>query len=66
VHNKHYVCVRTESRFFDITNHRVLTGGLVPKAREVSAEYVADLVVKSSKIKGKASRIKGVRKEEAV
>jgi hypothetical protein len=68
--NKVIVLTRTESRFFDITNCRVLTDGvisdgdgLVPEARPVSNEFVAEIVAKSARAKVRRSNIKRFQKE---
>lgn len=62
--------VRTDSgRFVNISNRKIKTDGLIQKAVEVSASYVAQLVARfcvKPSVRGKASRIRRFNKEEAV
>jgi hypothetical protein len=77
VNNKPHLFIRTESRFFDITNCRIFTddgipemGGLLSDAIEISAEGVAELYarfgIRKPRAKFKASKIRRFQKEEAV
>jgi hypothetical protein len=71
VNNKRHVPIRTESRFFDITNRRGLTDGktlgkdgLIPIAKSVSNKCAAEWVAKSARAKVRRSRIRRFRMEE--
>jgi hypothetical protein len=61
-----HIFARTEHRWFEITGRQPSYdfSGVLQKAKEVSAEYVADLYAKS--VRAKASRIKKLRREEIV
>jgi hypothetical protein len=67
VDNKSHVFIRTESRFFDITDDEVPDrDGLVPDAILVSNETVAELVAKLARAKVRRSKITRFSKEAAV
>lgn len=65
--NKRIVFVRTESgRFFKISNRRIKADGLVPKAVEESASYVAEHYARfgvNPTVKAKVSGIRQLQKE---
>jgi hypothetical protein len=60
--NKNIVSTRTDtSRLFKISNRRMKVDRLIPKAVELSATYVAELVARFGATpteKGKASKIR--------
>ena len=66
--HKHYCFVRTESRFFDISEAETLANGLVPNAAQNPDSAVADLVAQGErylqKLKCKASNIRRFQKRE--
>jgi len=64
VRSKLRVFSRHEKYWFDITDCLPVSNGVLWKARQVSDECVADLYSKC--LKGKASKVRRLRKEKAV
>lgn len=63
--NKHNrIFARTEDRWFEITGCEADLSGVLAKAKEVSAQYVADLYARSNRVKAKASKIKKLTREK--
>jgi hypothetical protein len=67
VSHKSYHFVRTESRFFEISESEILSNGPVVNAVSTPDSTVADLVAQGErekqKTKGKASKIRRFQKE---
>lgn len=67
--HKVYSFIKTESRFFEISESRSPVGGPVLDAVPVPDSTVADIVGQAAnqqKSRGKASRIRSLQKEEAI